>query len=257
MINPIATEWDKSYAYMDATDTFVVRLELRDRNSVVPSGIFCLKKLQYLSISDMSFSDGVVPDTLANFRQLHSLNIYNTLITNFTDKLASLFQLSSLNIVGCSLSQLPNLEDMANLQYVNLDNNQLSQVDGLNNVYSLDLSNNLLTEIPTVTSPETVTFLYMNNNPLKHVMTLGLFMNAYYVRLYNTSISFVPPAIDKLQRLYSLDLSFNKLTYLPTNIMKLTNLQYLYLTNNSFSNDMIQTLRSEFNRTLLNATVYM
>lgn len=60
MINPIATDWDKSYAEMDVSDTFVASMTLRDIKNTVPSSIFCLKNLQNLVIENMVLPDSKI-----------------------------------------------------------------------------------------------------------------------------------------------------------------------------------------------------
>jgi Leucine-rich repeat (LRR) protein len=190
-----------------------------------------------------------------NLRQLSSLQIQHTFIMNMTERLTSLPELLILTLLNCSLYQLPNFNDMNNLRYVNLGHNRLSQIDGLHNTYILVLDNNVFTELPTVTTPESLGYLSINNNPLKHVMSLSSFVNLYYLQLINTTISFIPPTIDKLQNLWYLSLSHNKLFYLPKNILKLSKLTYLDIQNNPFPTNEIETIKREFSKNQPNVTL--
>ncbi len=57
MINPISDGWGKSVAYMGDGEEFVYQLSLRDED-LVPLSIFCLNKLEYLYINNVSFPNG-------------------------------------------------------------------------------------------------------------------------------------------------------------------------------------------------------
>lgn len=172
-----------------------------------------------------------------------------------TDQLASLIKLRYLTLNNCSLSQLPNLSNISSLAVVDLGRNHLSQIDGLNAIYGLFLPNNLFTEIPTLAMPERLHTLYISNNPLKHVMKLSSFVNLDSAYLQYTNISFIPPAIEKLQNLTILDLSYNKLFYLPKNMLKLTKLRSLAINGNSFPAAEIKTIQEEFNSVNSNLTL--
>ena len=196
-----------------------------------------------------------MPDTLINLKQLNSLSIQHTRITNMTEQLANLRHLRSLSLVDCSLTRLPNLDGLQNLYQVQVQNNRLSQIDGLNGPGYLYLDRNLFTNLPVVTGSDNVHTLSMSHNPLKHVMQLSLFSGLQYLHLRNITISSIPPMIDKLKNLYYLDLSDNKLVYLPKNILKLANLRHLYLQRNLFPTDELTTIRREFNTSMANCSL--
>jgi Leucine-rich repeat (LRR) protein len=255
MVNPMTYQWEHSTAEMDSGDSFVTSLVLRDMGSSVPESIFCLKKLQYLHIENMHFMNDIVPDTLANLRQLYTLQMSNTPIINMTEKLTSLMYLSNIYLVNCSLSYLPDFAGMFNLQHLDLRQNRLSQIDGLHSIYYLYLDNNLFTELPILTAPENVRYLSMNTNPLKHVMTLSSFINMYDLQLSNTTLKLIPPTIDKLQNLQYLNLANNKLFYLPKNILKLAKLKYLYIHDNLFSANEVETIQRQFSTNQPNVTL--
>lgn len=248
MINPINSNWQKSIAHMDGNATFVDRLELRNENAVQLS-IFCLKNLRYLTIQNMPFPDGIVPDNLVNLKQLDSLYIYNSAIVNMTERLGTLSNLQYLYLHNCSLTSLPNLSGLPQLIYVSFYQNRLSKVDGLTSVINLELNHNLFTDIPTLKTPSTLRYLFMDHNPLKNMLKITSHTNLYWVSLKNTTLSSIPPTIDRLQKLYYLDLSDNKLFYLPTNILNLVNLRHLLIRNNLFTSGDIETFKTRFNMT--------
>jgi Leucine-rich repeat (LRR) protein len=254
MINPINSEWQKSTAYMDEDSTFVTRLDLYNEEAV-PLAIFCLTNLQSLDIQNTPFPNGAVPDSLENLRQLRYLYIYNTPIVNMTERLGTMSNLNTLFLPNCSLTYLPNLSGISQLSSVYLHQNRLSNLNGLTNVYDLYLSDNLFTDIPTLSSPKSLVYLYMDNNPLKNMLTITSHVNLWTLYLRNTTLSSVPPTIDKLQKLEYLDLSYNKLFFLPTNIQNLPKLRQLNIQNNSFSLSAIQTFKTQFNTSHPNMTL--
>ncbi|CAF4395099.1 unnamed protein product, partial [Adineta steineri] len=152
-------------------------IQLRQAGSIVPESSFCLKNLQALDIMNMFFDNNMVPDTLSNLQQLHTLGITNTPITKMTQKLSSLGKLQSLSLDKCSLSYLPNLSQLKSLISVNLPNNQLSELEGLTNVSSLSLYKNQFTEIPYIAVPEALRRLDMNYNPVMDMSYALFFKN--------------------------------------------------------------------------------
>jgi Leucine-rich repeat (LRR) protein len=163
--------------------------------------------------------------------------------------------LAVLYIQNCTLTDLPNLSGIPNLQYIDLGHNQLSTVEGLTGVVNLDLSNNLFVDIPTLNTPNTLRYLDMNNNPLENMLAITSHVNLNRVLLRNTTLSFIPATIDRLQQVISLDLSYNKLLELPRNMLDLANLQHLDIQSNQVSSARIQELKTEFNRILPNLTI--
>jgi Leucine-rich repeat (LRR) protein len=180
--------------------------------------------------------------------------IYNSPIVNMTERLGTLTNLNSLNLISCSLTELPNLSGVSRLSNVDLSENQLSKVDGLTGVEYLYLQ--IFTDIPTLNTPDSLLYLYMPNNPLKNMLKITSHVNLYYMNLGNTNLTSIPAIIDRLQNLDYLYLSDNKLFYLPTNMLKLTSLKTLDIQYNLFSPADIQAFQTQFNTTLPNMTFY-
>lgn len=127
------------------------------------------------------------------------------------DQLNKLVLLYSLYLPNCSLTNLPELKDIPNLYNVDLSNNPLSQIAGFNNVFYLLPDNTLFTEILTLTNPERLGKLSMSNNSLKNVAKIGSFINLRSLDFNNSTLSSIPPTIDRLQKLGRLSLNHNKL----------------------------------------------
>ncbi|CAF1219125.1 unnamed protein product [Rotaria sordida] len=245
MINPMNNNWQKSTAVMNKNSTVVVELALRSE-TVVPLSIFCLKNLQRLAITYTPFPNGIVPDELSNLRQLTSLQITDAPIVKMTEQLGTLSNLNSLFLYNSSLTHLPNLSGISRLIFLSIGHNRLSHLDGPNSVQHLYLGDNAFTEIPAWFTQASLRILDMNNNPLEKMLAITSLVNLERLYLSNTSLSFIPTAIDRLQKLEYLILSNNKLFYLPTNMLNLVNLKKLELQNNLFSPVDIQTFQTEF-----------
>jgi Leucine-rich repeat (LRR) protein len=236
---------DKSTAILDSDNSTVVMIQLRQAGGLVPESVFCLKNLQALDIMNMFFMNGIVPDTLSNLQQLHTLGMTNTPITKMTEKLGSLQKLQSLTLDKCSLSQLPSLSGLFNLSRLSLPNNRLSKLEGLIQVQSLSLYKNLFTEIPTLAVPEALRRLDMNFNPVIEMSIVTSFTNLTEIRLSETQISVVPPEIDELERLFFLDLTHTQITHIPRTILKMPSLQYLVIQRNAFPQEEVDSIKME------------
>lgn len=164
--------------------------------------------------------------------------------------------LKTLTLEKCALTYLPDLSGMSQLSAMIFAGNLLSNVNGLTNVYYLYLDDNLFTDVPKLSAPNSLQFLYMNNNPIKNMLAITSYVNLEHLHLWNTNLSSIPPAIDKLQKLHTLDLSYNKLFFLPTNIQKLFKLQLLNIQNNSFSSSNIKTFKMQFSTSHPTITLY-
>lgn len=164
-----------------------------------------------------------------------------------TERLGMLVNLNSLTLAHCSLKSLPQFHSLSGLSYVNFRSNQLSKVDGLTNVHYLYIASNLFTDIPTLSTPSSLRYLDMSSNPIKNMLKITAHTNLEWLDLQNASLSAVPPTIDRLKQLQHLALGFNKLYYLPNNILSLTNLVGLYIQKNLFTSTDIEEFHAAFN----------
>ena len=177
------------------------------------------------------------------------------MITQITDRLSLLPSLHSLYLTNCSLSHIPNLEDIPNLYNVDFSNNPLTHITGFNNVFYLVLDNCSFTELPTLTNPDRLGKLSLDNNQLKHVAKLDSYINLRSLDLNNCTLSSIPPTIDRLQQLGRLSLNDNKLFYLPTNILRISSLMYVDISNNSFPASELESIHRRFQISLPNTTL--
>lgn len=254
----------ESVAFMGKNDTYVNILAIYEEN-VVPPTVFCLSNLHSLKIERTPFENStiflvckkifiliiyldIIPDAFANFKNLKNIWVYDSPIVKITEKLETYTSLEMLILNNCSLTYVPNLSNLQNLWSLGLSNNHLSRVDGIPDVEFLDIDGNFFTEIPITKNRDKLMFLDMNHNPLKNAVSIMYYNNLEGIYLKNTSLTSIPPPIDKLRKLKALILSDNKLTYIPTNVLDLPLLQQLDISNNKLSPKDIQLIRKEFKK---------
>lgn len=109
---------------------------------------------------------------------------------------------------------------------------------GLLSLSFLDLSGNLLSSVPEHLPPS-VQQLYLSNNSLSGLDEDSFvgFVNLKYLRLSHSGLQSrsVHPQVFNFSSLVELDLSYNKLTTIPT---VPTTLQYLYLEANEIQGEV-------------------
>jgi Leucine-rich repeat (LRR) protein len=141
---------------------------------------------------------------------------------------------------------MPNLSGMTKLLTLSLPNNRLSKLEGLVGPLSLGLYKNLFTEIPTLAEPERLGRLDMNYNPVQDMEMINAFSNITEVRLSFTNVPVIPAEIHELDKLNFLDLSHTRITHLPKTILTMTRLKFLIIQGNSFADEEINSMKSEF-----------
>ena len=108
-----------------------------------------------------------------------------------TGRLSILFSLHSLYMPNYSISHFPNLKHVSDLDNVDFSHNLWSQTSAVNNVFYLVLDNYRFTELPTLTNSDRLGKLSMNNNSLKYVGMIALFINLQ--SLSRNKLYYIPP----------------------------------------------------------------
>ena len=73
-------------------------------------------------------------------------------------------------------------------------------------------------------------------------------MNAEYTNLSGVGISSITVTIDKLRKVFTLQLSDNKLTHLPTNMVNLRKLQELQIEKHRLSARDVESIQQSFKK---------
>ena len=190
----------------------------------------------------------ILPDALANFKELRELFIYNATLVQITELLGTLTDLRYIIFSSCSLTYLPDLSNLHKVWGLDLYNNQLRKLNGPPEVILLNLVNNLFEEIPRLTRNDTLHGLFIGNNPLKDTEAIMSYPNIKHLDISSTGSTFIPATIDKLKNIDFLDISNNKLSHPPTNVLNLVRLKRLNIQNNLFTPAEIKAFRRAFRK---------
>jgi Leucine-rich repeat (LRR) protein len=203
-------------------------------------------------------------EALKQPEQVEGLFLSGKQVPPLSDQLGLLKNLTSLSIRYTSLTQLPEaIGDLKQLRHLNLNNNKLVELPGaigeLPELISLTCSRNVLKNLPdsvgklckldvltvadnaleempnTIGGLQGLRILNAGSNQLKELpSSIGKLTNLQQLFLAHNQIEALPPSIGNLSRLISLNLSFNFLTRLPASFGQLSSLQQLWLDANPF-----------------------
>jgi Leucine-rich repeat (LRR) protein len=156
-----------------------------------------------------------IPDVVFQHKQLKFLLLSRNKLTTLPAAIGQLVNLQELYLLDNQLTSLPvEIGQLANLQYLDLRRNQ----------------NLLFSEvcIALSTYPKTIHIIVT-----KHAGSPD--KGASFLRVAVNALTDLPPAIQQLSNLQSLNLSYNKLTTLPAEIGQLAKLQSLNLYKNQLT----------------------
>ena len=116
-------------------------------------------------------------------------------------------------------------------------------IGALTNLKELDLGHNQLTALPdSIGSLTALGRLHLHNNYLTTLPdSIGsMAEKLIYLDLSNNQLARLPNLFGQLTALENVYLNGNNLTALPNSMVHLTNLKYLYIHGNSFTDDQIE-----------------
>ncbi|CAF3504416.1 unnamed protein product [Adineta steineri] len=273
-LNPIIQSPEITYGLLDENNNIYF---LNIFNEIyLPSSGFCFKHLKQLDVRGTSFQNG--NNTISAEIQylaptLTDIGIYDTIITHLPYEISKLEKLQTIKFSNTSLMVLPEfMGNLSSLRFLSLPNNMLtslpttivnnqllrqielgnnpnlSSIQSLNghpSIKYIEANNCSIENLPVNLSQ--LTDLYMSNNKLKNlrnIQTLGRATNArkyfYFGQNYIQSIT---PQIRYVKNLYFLNLDGNQLNNMPSSILYMNTLRYLYIRNNHFGNTELSSLK--------------
>jgi len=214
-------------------------LDLQDNElESLPKELGLLQELEKLSLShnkltllNLSFK---VADNLHSIDAMH--NMIEEIMPSF---FVSLKNCRVLNLSHNNLKSLPTeIQNLLNLYNLNLMKNCLTSLPNeivlLNNLKVLDVSNNLLESLPLDFSRLiNIEQLYLTHNRLKYLPDISGCLNLKEVSLANNQLTEVPKGLPKTISI--LKLSDNKIKKLGDEVLSVTKLERLDLTNNDLT----------------------
>uniref|UniRef100_A0AAU7L1Z2 Toll4 n=1 Tax=Macrobrachium nipponense TaxID=159736 RepID=A0AAU7L1Z2_MACNP len=212
------------------------------------SALADLQQLRELRLANNSLSV-LPPAAFSNLGQLLTLDLSHNQLTlgpNNMEPFTGLIRLVVLDISYNHLVQLgpDTFKDLYSLQVLRLNNNQLNHLadatfSGLSNLYTLTLTNNKLSILSgkALQGLAVLTHLSLDSNVLEavHENALNNCSSLHHLSLSNNHLQDFPMAIKGAPLLKTLDLSYNKISYLDEGC-GLKHLQDLNLANNVITN---------------------
>jgi len=191
---------------------------------------------------DGSDSSETLPDNFFDgYKDLQMILFQNIRIDKLPTSFEKLTSLKSVSMIACKLKQIPlEITKLRLLECLHLCCNKLTSVRPelcqLQNLTDLNLYSNDLVDIRNIFTLPNLRFLGLQHNCLKTIP--DLFQHTpllLEIRVYNNSITHLPPSICTLRNLKKLYIYSNELIELPDNLGDLTNLIGLSFQNNQIS----------------------
>ena len=205
--------WPRSASVKDTKD-LVLNLSA-NRLTTLPQELFLLTNLKELHLWVNRIE--VLPEAIEKCTALEVLDLSANRLKELP--LLKLPALKKLLLFQNRLEEFFSEHSLNALTELDLGKNQLAELPELSLpvLIRLDLSHNKLTAIPFLGSLPLLEELDMGHNALTQLANLSTQERAPYVHLK------------------SLDLSYNNLTWIPAQLDHCSNLQYLYINNNSLT----------------------
>lgn len=194
-----------------------------------------------------------LPYRLVDVFNLETISYYNKLLYFLPRKIGRLFRLKELQINTCLLQELPDeVTLLKNLERLNLTGNNLSdlpdKIGDLSRLEHLELTRNNISDLPdSFVNLKSLKSLDLYFNPISVLPDdMNQLTNLKRLSLGKTTLWSFGETIEKLihTNLENLALNNNNLEFLPPNIQYLKSLTTLNLTGNNFPNKEKERLQS-------------
>src|SRR3990167_8659311 len=211
--------------------------------SGVPKTILNLQQ----SLTELDLSNNQIKELVTEFgflNKLKKLDLSNNKLSKLPVELKSFTELEYLNLSNNNLGSgimnrnpLSCLSSMVSLIFIDLSQNKLSAIpslDLLSSIRQFNLSDNLLTDLPFLTQAATLLSFDISNNQIQAIGMDGFkgLVQLTDLNLSNNKLKFIPATLANLKNLKKFDCSKNKLATIPDSLCKLPTLTYLDLSNN-------------------------
>jgi hypothetical protein len=176
---------------------------------------------------------------LPRFKKLTHLYIFKKPISALPEDIGLVSTLEHLECWRTKLTSVPtSIGNLNNLKSIMLVDNKLTSVPtsigNLNNLKSLILSDNKLTIFPSVTNCNSLQCLSLSSNQITDIPdSLGSLENSIIsLNMYNNKLVKFPDSLTKCNKISSLSLDSNNISQVPHLIGNMTSLEYLNLSGN-------------------------
>ncbi|KAI8637888.1 hypothetical protein BD408DRAFT_447243 [Parasitella parasitica] len=237
----------------------LTELSLRENNfSQFPFEILILKNLTSLSLANNQL-EVINKDVLSQLPNLQWLNLAHNRLTQLPVDIVCCHYLRGLDLENNNFSTFPNvIFYLTRLEILMLQKNKIKVIPPNYNfpssIHTLNLAFNALSQVPSTLinqPPEALTHLHLSGNRLGQLPSK--FLSCGYTKLvsldlHTCHLTRIPNKLfehlSKCKDLRRLNLAINRLTYVPTEIGLLSQLQWLNLNDNRITHlpDSISSL---------------
>ncbi|EDV23314.1 uncharacterized protein TRIADDRAFT_27850 [Trichoplax adhaerens] len=247
----------------------LVALDIRDNQlENIPESVRELQQLSKLALSRNALVG--LPNATCDLINLKSLMLEHNKLTELPSEIGNLLHLEILDISNNQLSELPHsIQKLACLKFLNMSNNKLEVLPSeiafmkglkdlnissnkikelkvdfqlLNKLERLDIRCNHIEEVPVFSTDNTLKELYLGSNRIKNLLgsTLQKLSVVAIMDMSENKIEFVPDEVVNMKQLERFDLTNNDISGLPCNMGNMTQLKSLILNGNP-----LRTLRRD------------
>ncbi|KAH9523504.1 hypothetical protein Btru_040175 [Bulinus truncatus] len=180
-----------------------------------------------------------ITHTIGNLKHLMFLDASKNQLQDLPGEIEGCVALADLHLTSNNLMSLPDsIGNLSNLTTLKVDDNQLTSLPktlgGLTSLSELNVSINDLEDLPSsIGLLKNLRTFYADENHLKYLPAeLGSCSGITVLSVRTNKLTYIPDELGRIPRLRVLNLSDNYLRYLPFSIIKLKELQALWLTEN-------------------------
>lgn len=227
------------YQNMDFSSIPLVQVLDLQANSLLMlnDSIGCLQRLKVLQLADNRLDH--IPDSITECICLQEINLSNNSLVELPEGLGRLTSLRQLIVSENRILHLPNsVSNLRSLETLDVSKNRLSSIpnmSGLVSMTSLKAMENGISELPTLPIKGRLATLQLGYNRLNSILMeniLGCYQSLAELHLNNNKLSSIPHDIGRLSQLKVLDISNNDVTELPACLGYLTHLHRIVLDGN-------------------------
>jgi Leucine-rich repeat (LRR) protein len=212
-----------------------------NRMTEVPAPVRAFSQLESLSLDHNKL--GSVPEWLGQFSRLQSLSISSAELTILPESMRNLTQLKSLDLSRNELRSLPEwMGELVNLSKLDVASNQLEQLPSclglLRQLSEFHVWMNPLQDIPSELIDFPLLTHFAFNSPTLTEIPSKIFLLKHLTRLDLSgfeTLNFIPDDIGKLTNLDWLHITRSKVDRVPNSVSELRNLTVLGLDGNQLT----------------------